>query len=255
MKHHPWKQINISYPDEDPRRRERHAVDHLSSVLPAAETDGLITNWWYVRKGDWRVRYLPTDGGDSSDPIRERLTHDMTWTPDIYEPETHAFGGQAGMTTAHTLFHRDSRHLLTYLRDNPTDRREHSLILCTALMRTAGLDLNEQGDVWAQVAEQRAGLPNQPPAPDPQIWATFTSDVRHLLLGTARPAVINTQWIASFEGAGRELRILREYGLLTRGIRAVIALHVIFHWNRIGLSAPAQATLANAAQEAIFCGA
>jgi hypothetical protein len=40
--------------------------------------------------------------------------------------------------------------------------------------------------------------------------------------------------------------------MLTRGIRAVITLHVIFHWNRIGLPATTQATLARAAKDAIF---
>jgi hypothetical protein len=45
---------------------------------------------------------------------------------------------------------------------------------------------------------------------------------------------------------------VRETGQLTRGLRTVIALHVIFHWNRIGLPASAQATLAQAATEASF---
>jgi thiopeptide-type bacteriocin biosynthesis protein len=156
------------------------------------------------------------------------------------------------MDTAHTLFHHDSRHLLTFLRDDPADRREHSLVLFTAFMRAAGLDFNEQGDVWARVAEQRAGLPGQPPDPDPQVWASFTSDVRHLLLGTPRADTIAGDWLTAFKATGRELRTLRESGELTRGLRAVIALHVIFHWNRIGLPAAAQATLAQAAKEAVF---
>ena len=48
------------------------------------------------------------------------------------------------------------------------------------------------------------------------------------------------------------LRRLRETGKLTCGLRTVVALHVIFHWNRIGLPATTQATLAQAAREAIF---
>jgi hypothetical protein len=75
------------------------------------------------------------------------------------------------MDTAHALFHHDSRHLLSFLRNGAADRREHSLVLCTALMRTAGLDLNEQADVWARVAEQRSGLANPPP--DPQVWPSL----------------------------------------------------------------------------------
>lgn len=111
-------------------------------------------------------------------------------------------------------------------------------------MRTAGLDWNEQGDVWAKVAEQRNGL--QPPIPDRQVWAPFTSDVRRLLLGTARTDAIAGDWLTAFNEAGRTLRTLRETGGLTRGIRTVIALHIIFHLNRIGIPATTQATLAQA---------
>jgi thiopeptide-type bacteriocin biosynthesis protein len=117
-------------------------------------------------------------------------------------------------------------------------------------MRTAGLDVNEQGDVWARVAEQRPGPAGVPPAP--QAWAAFTSNVRHHLLGDPRTDLIDSHWLTAFENTGRTLRTLRENGNLTRGIRAVIALHVIFHWNRLGLTATTQATLAWAAKEAIF---
>jgi thiopeptide-type bacteriocin biosynthesis protein len=151
------------------------------------------------------------------------------------------------MAVAHTLFHHDSRHLLGYLHQQPTDRREQSLILCTALMRAAALDLNEQGDVWARVAEHRAGHLNRPP--DQSTWDAFTGNVRHLILGAARDKGV---WHAAFHTAGASLRHLRETGGLIRGLRSVIALHVIFHWNRLGLPATTQAALAHAATEAIF---
>jgi thiopeptide-type bacteriocin biosynthesis protein len=252
----PWKQVNIAYPAQDSAERERQAIAHLTGILPSAEANGLITSWWFIRKGPWRVRYLltdPADGHDSNaaDPLHPLLTNGVCWTRDIYEPEIHAFGGPASMDVAHALFHADSRRLLSILSgDGLADRRERSLLLCTELMRAAGLDINEQGDVWARVAEQRSGLAEVPP--DPQVWASFTSDVRHLLLGHARADLIGGDWLTSFQGAGRSLRTLRENGKLTRGIRAVIALHVIFHWNRLGLRATTQATLARAAQEAVF---
>ncbi len=250
-----WKQVNITYPSPDPHQREHHAIDHLTRVLPAAEAHGLITAWFFIRKGAWRIRYLIAEGatgrGDRyTDPLHPLLTDRVQWTDDLYEPEIHAFGGPSSMNTAHTLFHHDSRHLLTFLRADPTDRREHSLVLCTALMRAAGLDFNEQGDVWARVTEQRPG-PANPPA-DPQAWASFTSDVRHLLLGDARPDLIGHDWLTAFKETGEQLRTLRENGTLTRGIRAVIALHVIFHWNRLGLTATTQGTLARAAKEVVF---
>jgi hypothetical protein len=70
-----------------------------------------------------------------------------------------------------------------------------------------------------------------------------------LLLGNPRT---RDDWHAVFADAGTDLQRLRETGKLTRGLRDVIALHVIFHWNRIGLPAQTQATLARAAKEAIF---
>ncbi|MGX1612369.1 thiopeptide-type bacteriocin biosynthesis protein [Micromonospora chalcea] len=249
MDHTPWHQVNITYPGQTAQEREKQAVAHLRRALPAAETAGLITSWWFIRKGAWRIRYLPAGSPESGDQARGLLTEGVTWVGDIYEPETHAFGGHDAMTTAHTLFHHDSRHLLTYLHQHPTTRREHSLILCTALMRAARLDLNEQGDVWAQVLEHRAAHLNQAPTTDPSRWERFTGDVRSLLLGAPRTT---GDWNTAFAHAGAALHRQRETGTLARGLRAVIALHVIFHWNRLGLPATTQATLARAAQEAIF---
>jgi protein-L-isoaspartate(D-aspartate) O-methyltransferase len=42
-------------------------------------------------------------------------------------------------------------------------------------------------------------------------------------------------WVAAFERAGAALASLANRGALTRGLRAVIAHHVIFHSNRAGL--------------------
>ena len=249
MDEHSWRQLTIAYPGRTSQEGERQALAHLGRVLPAAENAGLIREWWYIRKGAWRVRYLPADDPDGQKQAHRLLTAEVAWTRDIYEPETHAFGGEQAMTTAHTLFHHDSRHLLGYLQENPADRRERSLILCTALMRAAAMDIYEQGDVWARVVEHRAGHLQQPP--DPRTWAAFTSDVRHLLTGTVHAT---GDWHAAFEAAGTDLRHLRDSGKLTRGLRAVITQHVIFHWNRLGLPAATQAALARAAKESIFSG-
>jgi thiopeptide-type bacteriocin biosynthesis protein len=244
-----WQQVNISYPGEAPQDRERPAIDHLRQVLPAAEAAGLISSWWFIRKGAWRIRYLPSAEVHRPERARKMISDGVSWTNDIYEPETHAFGGAEAMAAAHTLFHHDSRHLLSYLHQQPTDRRERSLVLCTALMRAAALDLNEQGDVWARVLDHRASNLNQSPTPDARTWAAFTGNARELLTGAARTT---DQWHTAFANAGGNLQHLRETGRLTRGIRAIIALHVIFHWNRLGLAATTQATLARAATEAIF---
>lgn len=249
-----WTQLNIDYPfpDEDYAEHERQAAAHLNGILPTAEADGLITSWWFIRKGPWRVRYRlanPSSRPDI-DPVHSLLTQAVSWTPDIYEPEVHAFGGPASMDLAHQLFHHDSRHLLPFLLHGAADRRERSLLLCAALMRAAGLDINEQGDVWAQVADHRTGIAT--PSVDPGIWNTFTGDIGQLLRGRPRTDAVDHDWAAAFDDTGCMLRKLRENGELTRGIRAIIALHVIFHWNRLGLSATTQALLARAAKESVF---
>ncbi|WP_433332960.1 thiopeptide-type bacteriocin biosynthesis protein [Spirillospora sp. CA-294931] len=254
MNETPWKQVNIAFPGRDPRDREHQATTHLARVLPAAQTRGLITSWFFVRKGRWRVRYLPAEASCRSQQddhgVHRTLTRGVDWTCDIYEPETHAFGGTTSMGTAHQLFHADSHYLLGYLGNAPTDRRERSLILCTALMRAAGLDFGEQGDVWARLVEQRGALLRQQPSPT--TWASFTDDVQQLLLGNACPDEGTADWLAAFEEAGARLRTLRESGQLTRGIRAITALQIIFHWNRLGIPGPTQAELAQAAKEAVF---
>lgn len=251
MESTPWKQVTIDYPGVDREERERQAVTHLAGVLPAAEADGLITAWFFIRKGRWRIRYALAQPSDT-DTVRPSLTNGVTWTSDIYEPEVHAFGGTGSMDVAHALFHGDSRNLLTYLGQDPDDRPERSLVLFTALMRAAGLELNEQGDVWAKVAEQRTELPAQQPGLEAS--ASYTSGVRHLMLGDARTDLLSAEWLSTYERTGRVLRALRDSGDLTRGIRTIIALHVIFAWNRLGLSATTQALLARAAKQAVFGG-
>jgi thiopeptide-type bacteriocin biosynthesis protein len=246
-----WKQVTIAYPGDTAEEREQHAIAHLAHVMPTAEADGLITSWWFIRKGPWRIRYQPTTP-PGADPVGQLLTETTPSTTDIYEPETHAFGGPDAIHTAHTLFHADSHHLITYLQNQPADRRERSLILCTALMHSTGMDLDEQGDVWARTLDARTpALKTQPP-PDPNQWKAFTADVRHLLLGTARSHDTWNNWHTAFTNAGHTLRTLRETGKLTRGLRAITAKLVIFHWNRIGLPTTTQAILARAAKEAIL---
>ncbi|MEU8217232.1 hypothetical protein AB0C47_15810 [Micromonospora taraxaci] len=55
-------------------------------------------------------------------------------------------------------------------------------------------------------------------------------------------------WPSAVEDTGKALRTLRESGQLTRGIRGIIAMHMIFHMNRLGVRASTQATLARAAK-------
>jgi thiopeptide-type bacteriocin biosynthesis protein len=60
------------------------------------------------------------------------------------------------------------------------------------------------------------------------------------------------QWASAYAGTGRALAGLAAEGLLRRGLRDILAHHVIFAWNRLGLSYPAQSALAAAASTVVF---
>lgn len=52
--------------------------------------------------------------------------------------------------------------------------------------------------------------------------------------------------------AGQSLAIAAGRANLERGIRAILAHHVIFHWNRLGFDVGTQHALAHAATTAVF---
>jgi thiopeptide-type bacteriocin biosynthesis protein len=250
-----WRQVTVTFPD--PRTAEQSARSHLAPILAEAERRQLITTWFYVRKGGWRVRYAPAtiDADQYVTNELEQLTldrhlHDAI--PGIYEPETHAFGGTEAMHAAHHLWHHDSRHLLLDNDGAAAHHRETSIMLSAAMMRAAALDWYEQGDVWARVADHR-----NPPAPESV--APLLNAAKRLL--TVDPATLTHQegslaghqtLIEAYASAGETLQNLHRTGQLHRGLRDVLTHHVIFSWNRRSIPGLQQAALATAAKTVIF---
>ncbi|WP_445529736.1 methyltransferase, FxLD system [Streptomyces cyslabdanicus] len=164
------------------------------------------------------------------------------WTGGIYEPETHAFGGPEGMAVAHDVFCADSPAALA--ETGTPGARERSVMLLSAMIREAGLDPFEAGDVYARWGALR------PPVTTPQgpALAKTVSAMRRLMNADAalRPDA-EAGWVervSAFEDAGRRLQRLAADGRLIRGIRGVIAHHAIFAFNRAGVPADAQAATA-----------
>ncbi|MFJ4897332.1 thiopeptide-type bacteriocin biosynthesis protein [Streptomyces sp. NPDC088727] len=62
------------------------------------------------------------------------------------------------------------------------------------------------------------------------------------------------EWATAFRDAGKALGHAVQDGTLDRGLRQVLSYHVIFHWNRLGLSMRGQSILAWAARAAILHG-
>ncbi|WP_435124399.1 methyltransferase, FxLD system [Actinacidiphila sp. bgisy144] len=250
-----WHQHNITFLNRD--TAQRAITDRLAPALLAAEADGQLHNWWFMNKQPWPLRYLADRPSPTMTALLDDLVADGTAQScalGIYEPETEAFGGAEAMTAAHGLFHEDSRHLVNYrLEPGHLWRRETAVLLMSSLMRASGLDWFEQGDVWAKVAALRPGTlaPERSAALVPAMRTLMTTDA-HSLCHPGRPLEGHAEWIAAFERAGTTLAYLAAHGDLTRGLRAVIAHHLIFHANRAGLPSEDQHALSHIARKAVM---
>ncbi|MEU9505388.1 methyltransferase, FxLD system [Micromonospora sp. NPDC048170] len=247
-----WRQVNLTFTNW--RTAEDYAATRLAPALAAAEDHSVITAFWFIRKTEtWRLRLLPSSRLAPLYTLLADITADdriLDVTEPIYRPEAYAFGGDHAMTIAHTLFHADGRHILDHLADGGSHRRELGVLLATRLMRAAGLEFSEQGDVWQHLATRR----HQPhaPAPSPglvaavQRFLTATDDTPHSPLSAA------PQWPRAHEQAGQALGFLDRHGALTRDLRSVLTHHVLFLFNRLGISAPDAWLLATAAVHVTF---
>ena len=62
----------------------------------------------------------------------------------------------------------------------------------------------------------------------------------------------HANWAAAYTTTGRDLSAIAAAGRLHRGLRDVLAHHVIFAWNRLGLPYTSQSVLAGIAKTAVF---
>lgn len=257
---HQWHQLNITFPG--PATAQDVAARRLAPALTSAQQAGALDQWWFVRKQPWKLRYL---AGRPATTVEQLLTNlaaagqVTAWTTAIYEPEAPAFGGPAAMDIAHRLFHHDSRYLLAHATAPATralGQRETTVLLTAALFRGARLDWHEQGDVWVKVAHLRprdpAGITGEHITRlTPAMARLMTTDTLRLC-GPGGPLAGYGQWAQAFQAAGHALADLAQDGKLQRGLRAVLAHHVIFHANRAGLPVRDQAALAALAAAAVF---
>ncbi|WP_328465860.1 thiopeptide-type bacteriocin biosynthesis protein [Streptomyces sp. NBC_00448] len=256
-----WWQINLAF--TDPSTGDRAFAAHLLPLLRATDVD----SWWFMRKHPgYRVRVLASPSAKATAKAAlDQLVAEgdiQEWQTIIYEPETVAFGGETSMQIAHDLFAADSLHIQQLAAQDirlPIGLRELSILLCTTMMRIAGLEWYETGDVWSRIiaAEHRSALTGL----DPAVLTDRAQQIRALLLADTSALFASSgplgqfeNWAAAFQSAGRSLRQAANHGTLGRGLRHVLSLHVIFHWNRLGLPLRAQSHLASAARSAIFEG-
>jgi thiopeptide-type bacteriocin biosynthesis protein len=266
-----WLQLYVEFTDW--ATSEQTGTRHLAPLLHQAQASGLITGFWFVRKHPcWRLRLRlpPNSDGNALEaairPVLDGLTGSgaiLRWWPGIYEAEEAAFGGPSGMTIAHDLFVTDSEAVLRLLGSAGDSgvrlgRRELSLTLCTTLLHAAHLEWYEQGDAWHRVTRERP-LPGDVTAEQvsgltasTRTLLTTDTSAASSLFETRGPLADAAGWAAAFRQAGEHLGALARCGTLQRGVREVLSYHVIFHWNRLGLTSRQQAILARACRDAIL---
>ncbi|MFF7251294.1 thiopeptide-type bacteriocin biosynthesis protein [Embleya sp. NPDC008237] len=241
------------------------AATHLLPVLETATSPG--GTWWFIRKHPhWRVRLQP--GTHDRTGLRARLEQALDgltdegilrgWSTGHYEPETTAFGGPEAMAAAHTLFAADSQALLRPAPDPLLGPRELSMLCCGALLRGARLEPYEIGDVWAKVTHDRPLPLDATPARLDTVITAIQAILRTdctpdgNAFGDRQPLAYAHGQAQAFHTCGNTLTRLAHSGLLQRGLRSILAYHVIFHWNRAGLHTSQQTLLAHAARHAIL---
>ncbi|MDF9813016.1 protein-L-isoaspartate(D-aspartate) O-methyltransferase [Streptomyces sp. SPB162] len=252
-----WYQHNVTFTN---RESGKSAIsEHLGPTLLAAEEAGQLDGWWFMNKQPWPLRYRAAQPSPLVHSALENLVDEgiaESWASGIYEPESVAFGGALSMDAAHDMFHEDSRHLLSYpFGPGRLGRRETAVLLLSCLMRAADLDWFEQGDVWAKAASLRPAATSLTPERTvtliPAMRTLMAADI-HSLCSADGPFDGHAEWVYGFERVGTTLAYLNAGGGLSRGLRAVIAHHVIFHTNRAGLPLEDQSALFTTAREAVM---
>ncbi|WP_405643946.1 thiopeptide-type bacteriocin biosynthesis protein [Streptomyces uncialis] len=269
-----WHQVYVQF--RDWHTAEQSVITHLWPVFQQAEAEGAIAAWWFVRKYPcwrFRIRSGPSAAPGAAQSLMAQALSTMVahgtadrWQETNYEPETYVLGGPAGIAVAHRLFHADSRALFTYIglqnRDAPArpplGRKELSILLISSLMRGAGQEWAEQGDIWHRVEHSRP-LPSDTPsdrlrAMAPDLLKLLSLDVgpASSLLEAGGSLADLAEWLKAFDNTGKQLGEAARTGQLKRGIRDVLGRHVLFHWNKLGLPQSQQSIVARVARSTIF---
>jgi thiopeptide-type bacteriocin biosynthesis protein len=247
----------------------------LSRIGEALDDTG--TQWWFLRKADeegphlrLRVRRNSATKELLFPRLREAL-HELyreamisRWNKAIYEPEIALFGGGEGMAASHAYFCEDSRAIVAMLGcgDRPAEslgpnRHLHpslSVLVLTSAFQGARLDPFETWDVWRRVLTLR-------PFPPTAVLDGAVTRTREVLRSAMTDTISGSafewysnqfkdrlgNWRTAARDLGNGLRLLAESGHLERGLREVLSVHVLFHWNRLGFGPGVQSCIAQAA--------
>jgi thiopeptide-type bacteriocin biosynthesis protein len=252
-----WQQWRLETPDP-----QALLGGGLGARLEALRRSGVVGAWWYLVKSDGaphlRLRVQP--GADTLEPeltaqlraVFEALGRDRLldrFEAGVYEPERFLFGGDTGLALTHAFFDLDSRFAL-YAAGT---RSDHASLAWTALLlREAGLDPFEHWDVWQRVLELR-------PAAPLERLRSMIQGVRRLVRGeadalrddlTRHSSELERLVRVELPALGQALREAQRSGRLHRGLRELLSVWIVFHWNRLLFTGTFQSRLAQLLAEA-----
>jgi thiopeptide-type bacteriocin biosynthesis protein len=255
-----WLQLNIGL-ERGRQGAEEHArllFGELLVELPKLRRSGGLESFHFVRKPpDVRMRFRAVDPGKSLLPRLHRLLSKVhgqgcivSAYRSVYEPEARIFGGSASMAAVHEYFDSDSVNWIRWDR-TPTDRRTLSAAqFCTAVMNDLlgrVLDCgNEVWDVWKSLLEQTRGSRTL------NIAAVRGDETLAGVAGgvNAEERAVLRSYAAANRKLASALKAALAGGQLTIGMRALLPMVAMFHFNRFGLDGHRQASIAAAAARA-----
>jgi thiopeptide-type bacteriocin biosynthesis protein len=251
-----WRQFNL--------RPRSGALPELQAGLGRLGDQllrtGAASNFWFLYKPPGIRLRVETDDPAAAARVTRAVRR---WSRDgileafqgaVYEPETYLFGGPESMAHVHAQFTADS---LAWLALGGTLRQPRlppswavSLVMLRPLFAAFGVVDWEDVDVWDRVvARTGRRLPASVDGPElgeivrdiTDAWSNADGLRRGFPLRVRR--VIKRHELAS-EQVGASWRA--RGGPESIGARALLALLVIFHWNRAGIPMSRQSILAEA---------
>jgi thiopeptide-type bacteriocin biosynthesis protein len=254
-----WHQVTLALAQEAGSQRAsgRRLLLALGPALAQWREQRLVDGCFLMRKPPGvRLRAL----GPAALPVEwarwcAQLVDDgvlAAWYPQVYEPETARFGGDAAMHAVHAWADVDSTQLLALARmreGNDWALAPASLceIVAADLLEAALYDRAETWAVWRAHAQEldiavASGLAPSAGAGDDRHPAAPCDESGPNLPSHAEQAVIAVYRESNRRLAGALARI-SERGELTAGLRSVLLAVLLFHFNRHGLAAPVQRAL------------
>jgi len=256
-----WLYFRVSVP----HGAEAHVIAReIGPLLNDLTEERAIQGWWWLRKHDvsgpaLRVRVLVS--AHRRPEVHETmrrclLASQREFTILRYEPEIRLFGGAAGIKSAHDHFCADSAFLAAWARlDNvpslPVIPAGLSLAFIIRMLVASGLDLFERWDVFDRVYDKRkttvrAGEDSSAlQSRVDKIIASPLDNIFHLFDGERRRLIV--EHAAFLDGFANRISSAYFEGRLECGLREFFVPTILFHWNRIGMTALGQFSISRAA--------